>query len=115
MSDLISRQAAIDAIAEKVNQIFDCNELMTNELSHELAAFALSQELIKDLPSADVRENIKGKWIEVDAILQKEKDLIKGNKRYTCSVCGASDTHAIHKEVLYCWFCGADMRGEQDE
>ena len=66
-------------------------------------------------PSADVRENVKGKWIEVDAFLQKDKDLIKGNKRYTCSVCGASDTHATHKEVPYCWFCGADMRGGENE
>ena len=53
---------------------------------------------VESLPTADVRENVKGEWIccEDDEWIH-----------YECSVCG----EIIHHETLnFCPNCGADMR-----
>ena len=91
MSDLISRQAAIDAI----NSHFGFN-------TEEEYGSAV-QEVINGLPPAQP-ERKKGKWINRSLnILYPEW------ARYTCSVCGE---HSNRYD--YCPNCGADMRGEQD-
>lgn len=52
-------------------------------------------EDIKSIPSADVRENIHGEWID------------KGSLSCRCSKCGCKN----NKETVFCPNCGADMRG----
>lgn len=54
----------------------------------------------------------KGKWIL--AALQNEDEIRNGNYFYECSNCNHMDLHAKEQEVPYCWYCGADMRGEED-
>ena len=89
MSDLISRQAIIDAHYDY------CNE-------HQEAEFPVwSLELMQNLPSAQP-ERKKGKWIHIRA----END---GNHFYECSECGHGDMHMPNIEVPYCWNCGARM------
>lgn len=61
----------------------------------------------------DALERKKGKWMISE--IQREEDTINGNYLYICSCCNFSDTHAKTQIVPYCWHCGADMRGENDD
>ena len=93
MDDLISRQAAIDALtaleepaptARHLIAIYDC------------------EDTIKALPSAQP-ERKKGKWIY-------------DGDCYICNQCmSAFGWWADSQTSNYCPNCGADMRGEQDE
>ena len=95
MSDFISRQAAIEAIER-------------NAYRHTYIEQITG--IIKQLPSADVRENVRGEWIEADT----DKDFV------TCSICknkGYKDRMAwrpdyAKKYFNFCPNCGAYMRGE---
>ncbi len=61
------------------------------------------------VPTADVRENVHGKWLVI------EDELWEGGGRYECSVCGYGFAFgAFHEmdEQHYCPNCGATMDGE---
>lgn len=98
MGDLISRQAALDAINHicPVDTEYDCTLLDRVDVRYVLS----------ELPSAQP-ERPKGEWIHI----RDEED---GNALYECSVCHKGEVHVPIVEVSYCWNCGADMRGEQD-
>lgn len=57
--------------------------------------------VIDNQPTADVRENVRGEWID------RGKDM---TIRWQCSECGRRDTHIYN----FCPNCGADMRGDND-
>ena len=92
MSDLISRQAAIDAI----------NKAETKECAIWV---------IKDLPSAEpTQTNVepkKGKWIDAT------------HSPFYCSECGCyqynSTLEIMSGEYHFCPNCGAEMKGDEDE
>lgn len=95
MSDLISRQAAIDAFVDLYDRVafFD----------KEIAARAIG--IIKALPSADVLENVHGEWMH-----DKDDALVSGY----CSCCGWTTIYT-ESEIAYMQFCpscGADMRSK---
>ena len=108
MQDLISRQAAIDAVEEsrRLNHHHDGKEACAHEYEHRHFL-----KILRDLPSAQP-ERESGEWIIADT--QNEEDEQNGNYRYICSCCGYSDIHSKAVRVPYCWHCGADMRGEED-
>jgi hypothetical protein len=99
MSDLISRQAAIDALDKRFDSI---------PMEQTTEILQLRKDL-RELPSAQP-ERIKGHWIEITL----------SNHTYKCSVCGrllaniTDGKNNVAKNYPYC-HCGADMRGEQDE
>ena len=97
MSDLISRQAVIDALELGLeNDYVDATEFLT---------------FIKQLPSAEP-ERKKGKWI--DGMLYYDFDESEWEK-VKCSVCENFVTKQIFyhdNKYHYCPYCGADMRGE---
>lgn len=68
-----------------------------------------AEEVVSDIPSAEKQ----GKWIMSD--IQCKEDTDNGNYQYICSVCGHGDIHARTQEVSYCWWCGARMKGADDE
>ena len=84
MDDLISRQAAIDAIR---------GEIEINGYSHVV-------DVLEQLPSAQPER--KGRWIRND------------NGTYSCSVCQSWIPEQQHCYARYCLYCGADMRGESE-
>ena len=91
MSDLISRQAAIDRLTEYGNG---------------RAVFISVGEAvirIEQLPPAQP-ERIKGRWISADAIF--------GGEPFYCSECGENtrDTVMGKPRWNFCPNCGADMR-----
>ena len=101
MDDLISRQAAIDAI----KGLNDTPNGYSDTYDKECIIGVL-----EDLPSAEaVPERKKGRWIEVD----DEEDTISGK----CSVCGW-EAHLYEDDVVdmpYCPNCGAHMEGAEEK
>ena len=99
MQDLISRQAAIDAI----RKIYDSVGILGEKWAVDKCQMA-----IKDLPSAQP-ERQRGEWIEISSI----------NHTYKCSECGrllvniTDGRNNVSKHYPYC-HCGADMRGESE-
>ena len=91
MDDLISRQAAITALAyAKETEAMKCGELKG------------VIEVLNKVPSAEPKR-IRGKWIH---------DGGKWKNRWICSNCGYKWFFDCI-EGAYCPNCGADMRGKQ--
>lgn len=103
-TDLISRQAAIDAIQK--DRETSWKDLENDDVEYRNGCddgYAYSMQIISELPSV---ERKKGKWIGepkdgIEAMFFKPK----------CSVCGFESADGKN----YCPNCGADMRGEDDE
>lgn len=62
--------------------------------------------LIKSIPTADVRENVRGEWKKggEQPYFRKHFDIV------VCSVCNKRGEQRWN----FCPNCGADMRGEKD-
>lgn len=106
--DLISRQAAIDAI--------HCNIVVTGKRNSEVVASTIGMfvDRIKALPSAEPKT---GQWIKIGEITDS-----KGIKKHVlnCPECGA--LHRVRKlwtgeyvNAEYCPHCGVRMKGADDE
>ena len=98
MDDLISRQAAIDAIRESTSKY-------TGFMDMEMYTDDDAVEAIEGIPPAQPKRN-KGIWLP---------DNRCGGGYWVCSSC-KNPTEAFAANVLYkyCPFCGADMRGEKN-
>ena len=95
--DLISRQAAIDALGEEPEVWVGADD--------EVAArgqWRIDKAAIEAVPTAEK----KGEWLMIE---DADED---GNARYECSLCHAGETHTPSVKVSYCWNCGAYMREE---
>ena len=95
--DLISRQAAIDAL----RTCYD-TETITMDNGDEYINYGDAVGEIEQLPSAQF-EPKRGKWVLV---------CDNNGMHFICNKCGA---WRYHQEQKFCGECGADMRGEQDE
>lgn len=93
MDDLISRQAAIDALCEA--------GLINYQATGDGNGMIHAVNVVKGLPSAQERKT--GKWID-------NSDGVEGAWNY-CSVCGERAIDLYD----FCPNCGADMRGEEHE
>lgn len=100
MNDLISRQAAIDALFELYEYQRDIDPTAAADLVRQ--GIFLAEKKIERLPAADPVKH--GKFIYVN------KGLLS---RYECSVCGS--VYGYTKPLLrYCENCGARMDGEEE-
>lgn len=94
MADYIDRREAI-------NKLVQCfNESDMPPYWHKGLDVGIG--IISGLPSADVRENVRGKWIINDSD--------EAEAFYHCSECEGDS----FKMWNYCPWCGADMRGEKE-
>lgn len=106
MSDLISRQAAIDAVGKYLKK--DGDVITIADVVDAAVAIGI-------LPSAEP-ERKKGKWLV-------HTDKFANGAEYfgyaTCSECGdmfySIDCIGLKPIWDFCPNCGADMRGEDDE
>ena len=72
------------------------------------------KKLIDRQPTADVRENVKGGWLDMERIEEAEANVITEWQQARCSVCGKWHTTPymyFFTHDNYCPNCGADMRG----
>ena len=87
MIEYVKREDAIEAVDKEY-------------ATHDIAQ---AEENIRELPSADVRENRRGEWVGINPFV----DTLE------CSECGYNSL----KELItpFCPWCGAEMEGCQDE
>ena len=115
MSDLTDRQAAIDALGERPMVWTDSDYELGQRNQYDSDKVHL--ELV---PSVEERK--KGKW-ELQEDIFSWEGIFDG---YFCSECGkgflndlccnnGTDWFDVKKDFKFCPFCGADMRGGQDE
>lgn len=109
--DLISRQAAIDAVKKNTFRLTFAEEQNCEghvAWSAEAVYSDVMEGALLELPSAQP-ERKKGKWIPQDH--NKTNGMASTLVYYypKCSVCGHCDNY-----TNFCSNCGADMRGEQD-
>ena len=67
---------------------------------------------IEETPTADVRENVHGKWVRIDGMAPPEY-----HNHYECSLCGWHLGHhdkTSEIELKFCPNCGAVMDQEQE-
>ena len=118
MSDLISRQTAIDALLH--NQEVYSNNFGDDAIDkYTVAIIDNDAQTIAQLPSAQP-ERKRGEWIKMS-----DADGIY----FACSICGENLSRIQHfdrqfdlfpklesiDKTNYCPNCGADMRGEANE
>lgn len=63
---------------------------------------------IDKIPTADVRENVRGEWISKIVECSRENY----DQVFCCSVCGVSNDW---RRTNFCPHCGADMRREMEK
>jgi hypothetical protein len=100
--DCISREAAIAYI--KDNQCKGCSDIGLCGNCAVLTAL----KLLENVPSADARPVVRGKWIRGN---ENRTSPIKDS--YTCSVCGEKTLSGFcgnPAKTNFCPNCGADMR-----
>lgn len=99
MDDLISRQAAIDALEDAG---------MTNyQATGDFYGIINALTVIKNLPTAEPR---KGKWIAERLMTTSAYNTYQVLR---CSICGHSEVWQMGRN--YCPNCGARMEEESDE
>lgn len=109
MSDYIKREDALRAFNGS------CSTVDADDILRHLHK---SIDVIKNIPPADVRENVRGEWLPHP---------INGNREWdVCSACGIGckrREYGIHANgekwvteynFPFCPNCGADMRGENN-
>ena len=96
MSDLISRQGAIDAIHEDIDWLVaqGGRELDLTECMER------AKSILNNLPSAEPK---KGKWINMYISATGDSDA-------ECDQCGAIVHNNFSTTINFCPNCGADMR-----
>ena len=97
MAEYIEREAAIEAVSLWYGKALH-PENMSSYNEGERDAYRTAASEIANIPAADMRPVVRGKWVD---------EPIKGVK-YHCSVCQGRFNYTWH----YCPNCGADMRGE---
>lgn len=100
MDDYIKRQDVLDAIwlVDPQNDGSDGGTVVLQNL--ELTS-ADVESIVSEIPAADVRPVVRGRWIE--------KPYLLGTTN-VCSVCG-ENYGMPHGKYNFCPNCGADMRG----
>ena len=102
MDDLIYRQELLRIIDQRILNKRDARKQKHSALFVEGMedGYLRIRSDVCQMPSA---ERKKGKWIRND------------NGTYSCSLCQSWIPEEQYYYARFCLYCGADMRGEQDE
>ena len=105
MADYIDR----DTLIVKFQQLADIE--WNKETGTSWAnAFFEAVDIIDDMPSADVRENVHGEWEEKKIIVQNERGYVVQAR---CSKCNRYSTQLVSQPKVivydYCPRCGSRM------
>ena len=93
--DYISREAAVEFLSQPITMSM-C--LSVEECHNKIAQQRIDRYLVENIPAADVRPVVRGKWI-------------KCRKNYSkCSECGTAYSHPVDwTPDKYCSECGARL------
>lgn len=109
MADYIDRAEVMEWVENwhKMNRYYHPYAKGKNIPTAELA------DIMERIPSADVRENIRGHWIRKKTEVWNKDGGKADINVYAdfCSVCGSFGTRELDN---FCPNCGADMREVQD-
>lgn len=101
-NDLISREALLQRIGEKLNVLRSCNDFK------EAWGMKYAMVMIQNAPAVDAVEVVHGKWIEKEGLFCETF--------YRCSACEEDivllDGEPMDNWYNYCPNCGARMDGE---
>lgn len=85
----------------------DAIEVVREAVADEYIESTLELRLLDKSLTADVRENVRGEWVEE----YDDDAAIFFKRRWVCSACGDYQTYGKPK---FCPNCGADMRGDDN-
>ena len=95
--------------------------LRVSELKWSTYYTIAAQNAINNIPDADVRENVRGEWedVEVDYIADITPFPFEAIASMYCPKCGRYHNTIYYygdpvENANFCPNCGADMRGEND-
>lgn len=93
------------SIEVRTKELIEKDEYVVSLLFRDL------QKFIDSLPTADVRENVKGEWIK-----ESEHSVMGDGYMWFCSICGRREYFNFRgQKDNFCPNCGADMRGEEND
>ena len=98
----MNRYIGTDQLAEELKKPVDVDN--ADELWEGWHACTIAvDEAIRRTPTADVRENVHGEWIE----LELQGLMGRRHTEIRCGNCGFE----VYRMTPFCPNCGADMRG----
>ena len=101
MADLIDRQELLRIIDQRILNKKDARKKHSALFVEGMEdGYLRIRSDVCQMPSAEWK---KGKWIRND------------NGTYSCSLCQSWIPEEQYYYARFCLYCGADMRGEQDE
>lgn len=77
--------------------------------------YKMFETCIDAIPSADVRENVRGEWLEKEVVDDRKDAKIQQWQQARCSVCDKWHTTPYmyyFTNYNFCPNCGSDMRGK---
>lgn len=110
MSDYIKRE---ELLARLNKTLSDCKRCKDDDT---VFAYTIQGVIttVKEIPAADVRENVRGEWIN---ICNYDRSMGTNYNRWMCSCCGFRAKHGWEHtrtgrctEYNYCPNCGAGMK-----
>lgn len=107
----ISRDMAKEALyktAEEYDEYDKCDRIAIIALNN-------ADEILNDIPAADVVEVRHGRWIKDDETGEPICSVCYSGKP-TRAVCSSVIEHKLNNhEIRHCYYCGAKMDGGQDD
>lgn len=102
MSDLISREAALNAIKSYCDGCDNYNGVRCSSCYIDSAIIAVDA-----VPAVDAEPVRHGKWIKGGYVC--------GDNEWKCSVCGETEWRGSADWMKFCMYCGAKMDLEDEQ
>ena len=93
----------MDDYVSRAEALAKCHAVIATR-DNGVGTIGLTYADLKELPAADVRENVRGEWV----VMPHSNDWVK------CSKCNCAMDYIMSSGCNYCPNCGADMRGGKD-
>lgn len=110
MDDYIKRDHVINALNKLCDRVCQYSKAQRNVMCSACPLGDAFTVIEDDLPASDVRENMRGEWVERKDIYTRKPDGEITSWEYKCSRCN----QLAQLKYNFCFNCGADMRGEKD-
>lgn len=116
MAEYIERESAVAVILEKQKELCPVGLYgRSHAYGSDREKYDNWDEIIdalENIPAADVSPVVHGKWVDNDAHpIAQDHGMVSGK----CSVCGLySGLWYVNRPYNFCPFCGAKMKGDNE-